>query len=100
MVALAAAGLLSAMPAVAAGGLNGQVFGGSAPIANSTVTLWGASAGAPNQLARAHTCADGTLYCGPEGDRSPVLRAIFPGMNGSILQTQVMCGDFERYVIR
>ena len=45
-------------PAVAAT-LNGQVLGGGAPIANSTVTLWAASAGAPKQLAQARTDADG-----------------------------------------
>ena len=41
------------------GPLNGQVLGGGAPIANSTVTLWAASAGAPKQLAQARTGADG-----------------------------------------
>lgn len=51
-------GLLSAAPAAAAG-LYGQVLGGGAPIANSTVTLWAASASAPKQLAQTKSGADG-----------------------------------------
>jgi hypothetical protein len=39
--------------------INGQVTGARAPIAGSTVTLWEASAGNPQELARAHTGADG-----------------------------------------
>ena len=39
--------------------LNGQVQGGGAPIANSTVTLWSAGAGSPKQLVQAKTGADG-----------------------------------------
>ena len=39
--------------------INGQVLGGGAPIANSTVTLWQASAAAPKQLAQAKTNTDG-----------------------------------------
>ncbi len=49
----------STIPAVAAVNLNGQVLGGGAPIANSTVTLWAASDGAPKELAQARTDADG-----------------------------------------
>ncbi len=48
-----------AAPANAAENINGQVLGAGAPIANSTVTLWAASAGAPKQLAQARTGADG-----------------------------------------
>jgi len=39
--------------------IKGQVLGGGAPIANSTVTLWEASAGAPKQLAQTKTSGDG-----------------------------------------
>jgi hypothetical protein len=42
-----------------AASLGGQVQGGGAPIAGSTVTLWAASPGAPKQLAQATTGADG-----------------------------------------
>jgi hypothetical protein len=39
--------------------IDGQVQGGGAPIANSTVTLWAASDKAPSQLAQVKTDADG-----------------------------------------
>src|SRR5271154_5666082 len=48
-----------AAPANAAENISGQVLGAGAPIANSTVTLWAASAGAPKQLAQTRTGADG-----------------------------------------
>jgi len=47
--------------AAAADTLKGQVLGGGQPIANSTVTLWAASAGAPPQLGRARTEVDGSF---------------------------------------
>ena len=59
-LALTALGLLTTGPASAAG-LNGQVLGGGAPIASSTVTLYAASAGAPKQLAQTTTGADGSF---------------------------------------
>ena len=46
-------------PAAAADSIKGQVLGRGAPIAHSTVTLWAASADAPNQVAQARTGADG-----------------------------------------
>ena len=56
---LVVSGLLWAGTASAAGKLKGQVLGGGAPIASSTVTLWAASAGEPKQLAQVKTGADG-----------------------------------------
>ena len=56
---LALSGLFLLAPAYSADNINGQVLGGGAPIANSMVTLWAASAGAPKQLAQARTDADG-----------------------------------------
>jgi len=50
-----------ATSAISAASLNGQVLGAGAPIANSTVTLWAASAGAPKQLAQARSGADGSF---------------------------------------
>ena len=55
---LAILGLLSAASAFAAN-LDGTVLGAGKPIAKSTVTLWAASAGAPQQLAQTQTGADG-----------------------------------------
>ncbi len=49
---------LAAAPATA-DSLDGQVFAGGQPVANSTVTLWAASSGAPRQMAQARTDADG-----------------------------------------
>jgi hypothetical protein len=59
--------LLAAGPAAAAQSLKGQVIGGGAPIANSTVTLWAASAGAPKQLAQVRTGADGRFVLNATG---------------------------------
>src|SRR5262249_5956421 len=39
--------------------IEGQVQAGGGPLANSTVTLWAASAGEPRQLAQATTSSDG-----------------------------------------
>jgi len=39
--------------------IKGQVLGGGAPIANSSVTLWEASTGAPKQVAQTKTNGDG-----------------------------------------
>src|SRR5262249_9203196 len=46
-------------PAAAAIRIEGQVQGGGGPIANSTVTLWGAGANAPSQLAQVQTDPNG-----------------------------------------
>src|SRR5271169_5137889 len=51
--------MLLAGRASAADSIRGQVLGGGAPIANSTVTLWAASADAPKQLAQTKTGDDG-----------------------------------------
>ncbi|HUL42717.1 MAG TPA: hypothetical protein VLV32_12575, partial [Burkholderiales bacterium] len=57
---LAVLSLMLVAPAFAADSLvKGRVLGGGAPIANSTVTLWAASSGAPKELAQARTGADG-----------------------------------------
>ena len=45
--------------AAAAESLNGRVLGGGKPVANSTVTLWAAGPGAPQQLAQAKSDFDG-----------------------------------------
>jgi hypothetical protein len=46
-------------PAAAAVRIEGQVEAGNGPVAQSTVTLWAASANAPVRLAQAKTGADG-----------------------------------------
>jgi hypothetical protein len=61
---------LLAGPASAADTLKGQVLVGKAPLANSTVTLWAASAGAPKQLAQTKTKNDGLFEIRVKGSRS------------------------------
>ncbi len=51
-------------PAAAAETLKGEVLGGGAPIAEATVTLWAAGEGAPKELGRARTDAQGRFDLG------------------------------------
>ena len=53
-------------PAVAAVHIEGQVQAGGGPLANSTVTLWAASAGEPKQLAQTQTGSDGHFVLGSQ----------------------------------
>jgi len=59
LLALGAAVVSTMGPASAQQTLNGQVLGAGAPIANATVTLWAASAGAPVQLGQTRSGTDG-----------------------------------------
>ena len=69
------------MPASAAVSLNGQVLGAGAPITNSTVTLFAASAGAPKQLAQAKSGADGrfTLSAADAPGKDAILYLVAKG---------------------
>ena len=69
MDALATIGVLSFASVAVAANINGQVLGAGAPIADSTVTLFAASAGAPKRLAQAKTGADGRFTV-DAGDRT------------------------------
>src|SRR5262245_46845515 len=46
--------------------IEGQVQAGGGPLANSTVTLWTASAGEPRQLGQARTDNDGRFELGSQ----------------------------------
>jgi hypothetical protein len=59
--------------------IEGQVMGAGAPIVNSTVTLWSASADAPKQLAQAQTNDDGRFSLSFEGPGATVLYIIAKG---------------------
>jgi hypothetical protein len=77
---LVASSLFLAEFASAADGIKGQVLGGDAPIANSTVTLWGEGADAPKQLAQTRTGEDGQFevhVSGSQGD--PILYLVATG---------------------
>src|SRR5215510_11849769 len=65
---LLAVGVLgcACVAATAAVRIEGQVQAGGGPLANSTVTLWGASAGEPRQLAQARTSSDGQFELGSQ----------------------------------
>jgi streptogramin lyase len=67
-VALVAAGLFSAPSGIAADVIKGEVRGGGAPVANSTVTLWAAGSDAPRQLAQAQTGPDGRFVINANGN--------------------------------
>ena len=53
-------------PAAAAVHIEGQVQAGGGPVAESTVTLWAASANAPARLAQVNTGADGRFVISAE----------------------------------
>src|SRR5271157_2531295 len=59
--------------------IDGQVQAGGGPVANSTVTLWAASAGDPKQLAQVKSGPDGKFVIGsdqtPDSDTSLYLVA-------------------------
>jgi DNA-binding beta-propeller fold protein YncE len=63
---------LASVPTNAAIRIEGQVQAGGGPVANSSVTLWGASSSEPRQLAQARTNADGRFEINsqdtPSGD--------------------------------
>src|SRR5215475_9155401 len=69
--------------------IEGQVQAGGGPLANSTVTLWAASAGEPRQLAQATTSSDGRFEISSQ--ETPVADVILylvakggePGVNKS-----------------
>src|SRR5271166_5271897 len=59
--------LFLAVQAFSADSIKGQVLGGNAPIAKSTVTLWEATAGAPKQLGQTKTNDDGRFEVRAKG---------------------------------
>jgi hypothetical protein len=63
----AALSVLSAVPTFAAQ-IHGQVTGAGAPIVDSTVTLWAASASTPRQLAQVRTDSDGRFVLSADGN--------------------------------
>ena len=79
-IALLALLVLAAGPA-AAQQINGQVLGAGAPITGSTVTLWEASAGSPQQLAQGRTDADGrfSLTASRAAGRDSILYLVAQG---------------------
>ncbi len=73
LATLLAASVLSTGAAFAADSIKGQVLGGNAPIAKSTVTLWEASADAPKQLGQTKTNDDGRFEVRAKGAHSDAI---------------------------
>jgi streptogramin lyase len=65
--------LLLGQRAVAADNIKGQVLGGGAPIAKSTVSLWEASAEAPKKLGETKTNAEGRFEIRAKGARNDAI---------------------------
>ena len=65
--ALGAFGLLWSMHTAAADEINGRVLGAGAPVVGSTVTLWAAGTGAPQQLAQVQSDSDGRFTISADG---------------------------------
>ncbi len=61
LIAPAVLGMAFAVVHPGANTIKGHVFGGGAPVAQSTVTLWEAGAGAPRKLAETKTKDDGAF---------------------------------------
>ncbi len=71
ILALVGAVAASSIPASAQQQIEGQVLGAGAPIASATVTLWAARGGAPLQLSRTESSADGRFALSTAGAPGP-----------------------------
>lgn len=85
--------LLQGGLANAAGTITGRVLGGGAPIANSTVTLWAASAADPVQLAQAQTGADGRFSVTAPGPVGPDSTWYLVAKGGTPSASKTSSGD-------
>jgi hypothetical protein len=77
--------------AATADALEGKVLGGGHPIANSTVTLWAAGEGAPQQQGQARTGADGSFTLNSTGQTGAV--SLYLIAKGGQLQANVRGDD-------
>src|SRR5271157_182352 len=77
--------------AFAADSIKGQVLGGGAPIAKSTVTLWEASADAPKQLGQTKTNDDGRFEVRAKGVHSDAI--LYLVASGGVPKTSKAGGD-------
>ncbi len=78
IAAFTALGVLSNLPAFAAD-IEGQVLGGGAPIARSTVTLWSAGSAAPTQLGQGQSGNDGRFTLSFQSRPEAILYLIAAG---------------------
>src|SRR5208337_2240518 len=82
---------LLAGAAFATATIKGQVLGGGAPIAKSTVTLWEASAGAPKQLGQTKTNDDGRFEVRARGGSKDGI--LYLVANGGVAKASKTGGD-------
>ncbi len=94
LTALAVSSLFLAGQAVATD-IRGQVLGGGAPIAKSTVTLWEASADAPKQLGQAKTNDDGRFEVRAKGAHSDAV--LYLVANGGVAKASKASRRQSRY---
>src|SRR5271166_708152 len=91
LAALVTSSLILAAQAFAADSIKGQVLGGGAPIAKSTVTLWEASSGAPKQLAQTKTNDEGRFEVRAKGaSKDGILYLV---ANGGVAKASKAGGD-------
>jgi hypothetical protein len=91
LATLVACSLFLIDQAFAADNIKGQVLGGNAPIANSTVTLWEASADAPKQLDQTKTNDEGRFEVRAKGAHSGAL--LYLVANGGVAKASQASGD-------
>jgi hypothetical protein len=91
LVALAVVTFIFAGRALAADSIKGQVLGGGAPIAKSTVTLWEASTDAPKQIAQTKTNDDGRFEVRTKGARGDSV--LYLVANGGFPKAGKAAGD-------
>ena len=83
--------------AFAADSIKGQVLGGGAPIARSTVTLWEASTGASKQLDQTKTKDDGKFEVKAKGAHSDTV--LYLVATGGVPKASKASGDNPAIVL-
>jgi hypothetical protein len=97
LAALAAVTLFITGSAFAADSIKGQVLGGNAPIAKSTVTLWEASADAPKQISQTKTSDDGKFEVRTKGAHSDAV--LYLVASGGVPKASKASGDNPAIVL-
>jgi hypothetical protein len=89
--------VLLAGAAFAADSIKGQVLGGGAPIAKSTVTLWEASAGPPKQLGQTKSNDDGRFEVHAKGAHGDAI--LYLVASGGVPKASKASGDNPAIVL-
>ena len=97
MMGAVAFSVFSAAAALASDSLKGQVLGGGAPIAKSTVTLWEASSSAPKQLGQTKSNDDRRFEVRAKGaSKDGILYLV---ANGGVAKANKAGGDNPAIVL-